>query len=162
MYEITKAKVSDAEEIAEIYCSLIGEPGCTWDGHYPTLEHVRADIAASSLYKVTENGIIIASAYLGEYEEISRPDFLDGTVKNLGELGRVGVRREYHRKGIASALLEFLKTEAQNRGYDGIVLLVGTENNAAAALYEKSGFRRLGEAYLYETHWYFYYIELKE
>lgn len=68
----------------------------------------------------------------------------------------MGVRREYHRKGYAERLLRFLLEEAESLGYDGLALLVGTENHGAAALYEKIGFRRVGEGVMYETRWFFY------
>lgn len=154
MTEITKALPGDEEEIYAIYESLKGSHGCTWDDEYPTLEFVRGDIVnRSSLYKLTEDGRIIAAAYLGEFEEVERPDCFDKSIKRLGELSRVGVRRDYHRKGYAARLLKFLLNEAAALGYDGIALLVGHENYGAMALYEKLGFHRCGETFLYDTHW---------
>lgn len=160
MLEISKALPEDAEEIIGIYDALKGFPGCTWDEEYPTLEFVRNDIEKrDSLYKVTDdNGRIAAAAYLGEFEEIERPDCIDKSIRRLGEISRVGVRREYHRQGIVSMLLRYLFGEAERLGYDGIVLLVGTKNQSAMKLYEKAGFERCGETFLYETHWYCYQI----
>lgn len=158
---IEKALPGDAEEIYAIYSSLKGSPGCTWDDEYPTLEFVRGDIKRDSLYKLTENGVIIAAAYLGEFEERERPECYDKSIKNLGEFSRVGVRSEYHRKGYAERLLRFLLEEAVNLNYDGLALLVGTENLGAAALYEKIGFRRVGEGVMYDTHWFFYERKLE-
>lgn len=98
MLEISKAIPADAEEIIAIYDELKGSPGCTWDEKYPTLEFVRNDIEKrDSLYKVTEDGKIVAAAYLGGFEEIERPDCFDKSMQRLGEISRVGVRREYHR-----------------------------------------------------------------
>ncbi len=162
MIEITKALPCDAEEIYAIYDLLKGSPGCTWDEHYPTLEFVRSDIEESdSLYKLTEDGKIIAAAYLGEFEEREVPECFDKSVKRLGEFARVGVHREYHRKGYAERLLKFLLGEAVKLGYDGLALLVGTENSGAVALYEKIGFRRCGDGVMYDTHWFFYEYILK-
>lgn len=157
MIEITKALPCDAEEIYAIYASLKGSPGCTWDDEYPTLEFVRHDIEErSSLYKLTEDGVIVAAAYLGEFEEREVPECFDKSVKRRGEFSRVGVRREYHRKGCAERLLRYLLNEAVDLGYDGLALLVGTENSGAIALYEKIGFKRCGGGVMYETHWFFY------
>lgn len=157
MTEITKALPCDAEEIYAIYESLKGSPGCTWDEEYPTLEFVRYDIEErNSLYKLTEDGVIIAAAYLGDFEEKERPDCFDKSLKRLGEFSRVGVRRDHHRKGYAERLLRALLDEAVKLGYDGLALLVGTENFGAMSLYEKIGFRRCGDGVLYDTHWYFY------
>ena len=162
MLEISKALSGDAEEITAIYDSLKGSPGCTWDEEYPTLEFVRNDIEnRNSLYKVTDGGRIVAAAYLGEFEEKERPECFDKSMRRLGEISRVGVRREYHRKGVAFGLITHLLGEAEKLGYDGAVLLVGTENYAAMRLYEKAGFERCGEAFLYETHWFCYQYRLK-
>ncbi len=163
MIEITKALPCDAEEIFAIYEQLKGSPGCTWDEDYPTLEFVRRDIEErNSLYKLSEDGVIIAAAYLGDFEECERPECFDGSIKRLGELSRVGVRRGYHRKGYAERLLSTLLNEAAALGYDNLALLVGTKNFAAIALYEKMGFRRCGEGDMYDTHWFFYEITLNE
>lgn len=156
-----KARLEDAEEIFAIYESLKGLPGCTWDDEYPTLEFVRGDIERNSLYKLTENGKIIAAAYLGEFEEKERPECFDKSIKRLGEFSRVGVRRDYQRNGYAENLLRFLLEEAVDLRYDGLALLVGTENFGAAALYEKIGFRRVGEGVMYDTHWFFYERKLE-
>ncbi|MCM1164904.1 MAG: GNAT family N-acetyltransferase [Lachnospiraceae bacterium] len=162
MTEITKALPADAEEIYAIYGQRKGSPGCTWDEHYPTLEFVRHDIEErNSLYKLTEDGKIIAAAYLGDFEEREVPECFDKSVKRRGEFSRVGVRREYHRKGYAERLLRFLLAEAPKLGYDGLILLVGTENLGAMALYEKLGFQRRGDGVMYGTHWYFYEYILK-
>lgn len=161
MMEIELARLSDAEEIAELYASLVGMPGCTWDENYPSLDFVRGDIEKCSLYKAVENGRIIAAAYLGDFEEVEMPDCFDRSVKRFGEFGRVGVRREYHRQGVAKTLLSYLIGEAARREFDGIALFVGTENFSAVKLYEKIGFKRCGESYLYETHWYCYEYKMK-
>ncbi|MDE7194822.1 MAG: GNAT family N-acetyltransferase [Oscillospiraceae bacterium] len=157
---IRLAEPSDAEEIAEIYRSLIGMPGCTWDETYPTIDFVRRDIGLNSLYKVMDGGRIAGCAYLGDFEEMERPECFDKSVRKLGEFSRVAVRREYHRRGIARELLEYLIKEAPKRGYDGLALLVGTENHNAMALYEKLGFKRCGSGSLYETDWHFYELKL--
>lgn len=154
---IEKALPNDAEEIYAIYEQLKGSPGCTWDEHYPTLEFVRNDIEGrNSLYKLTEDGVIVAAAYLGDFEEREVPECFDKSVKRRGEISRVGVRREYHRKGYAESLLKALLAEAPKLGFDGLVLLVGAENFGAMSLYEKVGFRRVGDGVMYDTHWYFY------
>lgn len=161
MTEITKALPCDAEEISAIYDQLKGSPGCTWDDEYPTLEFVRRDIEERSLCKLTEDGVLIAAAYLGDFEEKERPECFDKSIKRLGEFSRVGVRREYHRKGYAKRLLSFLLDEAIDLRYDGLALLVGTENFGAMALYEKLGFRRVGRGVMYETDWFFYERKLE-
>lgn len=158
---ISPAQPSDAEDIAEIYRSLIGMPGCTWDDHYPTIEFVRRDIENGNMFKAVVDGRIAGSAYCGDYEERRVLDCFDGFEK-LGEFGRVGVRKEFHRMGVARALLEYLKNNAKQRGYDAIALLVGRKNLGAMALYEKLGFKNVGESDIYDTEWYCYLCKLLE
>lgn len=157
--EIMRALPSDAEEIAEIYRSLIGMPGCTWDDHYPNIEFVKRDIANGNQFKAVVDGRIAGAAYCGAYEERRVLECFDG-YERLGEFGRVGVRREYHGKGVARAMLEFLKNNAKQRGFTGIALLVGRNNAAAMRLYERIGFKNVGESDIYDTEWYCYLCEL--
>ena len=84
---IEKALPGDAEEIFAIYEELKGSPGCTWDESYPTLEFVKNDIEKrNSLYKLSENGRVIAAAYLGDFEEVETPECFDKSVKRFGGL----------------------------------------------------------------------------
>lgn len=157
MIEIKKALPEDAEEIYAIYEQLKGTPGCTWNEEYPTLEFVRHDIVdRNSLYKAVEDGEIVAAAYLGDFEEVERPDCIDASIRRLGEFGRVGVKRSHQRRGIAEKMLRTLLAEADRLGYDGLTLLVAQDNHGAMSLYEKIGFERRGEVFLYEMHWYCY------
>lgn len=158
---ISPAQPSDAEDIAEIYHSLIGMPGCTWDDHYPTIEFVRRDIENGNMFKAVVDGRIAGSAYCGDYEERQVLECFEEAGK-LGEFGRVGVRKEFHRMGVARALLEYLKNNAKQRGYDAIALLVGRKNLGAMALYEKIGFKNVGESDIYDTEWYCYLCKLLE
>ena len=159
--EIIPALMSDAEEIAEIYRSLIGMPGCTWDDHYPTIEFVRRDIENGNMFKAVVDGKIAGSAYCGDYEERRVLECFEG-FERLGEFGRVGVKREFHRTGVARTMLEFLKENARGRGYDAVALLVGRNNLGAMALYEKIGFKNVGESDIYDTEWYCYLCKLLE
>lgn len=156
MIRITHAAAEDAEDIAAIYRSHIGDEGCTWDESYPDIGFVRDDIAENSLYKAELDGELVAAAFLGDFEEIERPACIDASIKRLGEFARVAVKKGCERRGIAEQLLRFLLEEADRRGYDGISLLVGVHNRGAAALYEKIGFKRCGEVFLYDTHWFCY------
>ncbi len=123
--------------------------------------HVERRISHARIRLSRYWGEEFAAAYLGDFEETERPECFDKSIKRLGEFSRVGVRREYQRKGYAERLLRFLLKEAVNLGYDGLVLLVAAENFGAMALYEKIGFRRVGEGVMYDTHWFFYEIMLK-
>jgi ribosomal-protein-alanine N-acetyltransferase len=69
-----------------------------------------------------------------------------GMIRALdeGEITDVAVWPEHRRKGVAQALMEALLREAKEQGLCQIFLEVRESNQAAIALYEKTGFRPIG------------------
>ena len=65
--------------------------------------------------------------------------------ETAGELhiNNVAVRSEYRRRGIGAAMLERVIEEARRRKANTAFLEVRSANQAAQALYEKSGFRAI-------------------
>ena len=45
MKQIRFATEHDKEEIFQLYRSLVGTPGCSWDEDYPALEDIESDLA---------------------------------------------------------------------------------------------------------------------
>lgn len=138
MFEIRLAEPENAEEIMSLYRSLVGTKGLTWDENYPLIEDVERDIEQKSLYIAVSDGEIIAAAGAGVDEDVADLS----AVENPCNLYRVGVRRDFQRKGIAGKLLEFIKKDVQKRGFGGMFFLVAKENEPALKLYEKHGFKR--------------------
>lgn len=73
---------------------------------------------------------------------------IDGTI----ELHQVAVSADDKRRGVASELLRFLLRTARERGIDSIYLEVRQSNAAAIGLYEKFGFRKVGQRKGYYQH----------
>ena len=65
-------------------------------------------------------------------------------VLDEGQICNLAVAPAFRRMGVGSALLDALKTEAARRGLAVLMLEVRASNTAAQALYEKSGFERVG------------------
>lgn len=65
-------------------------------------------------------------------------------VLDEGQICNLAVDPAFRRMGVGSALLDALKTEAARRGLAVLMLEVRASNIAAQALYEKSGFVRVG------------------
>lgn len=61
------------------------------------------------------------------------------------DITNVATHPNFRRRGLAAALLTALKAEAKKRGIENIFLEVRRSNTAARALYEKQGFKVVGE-----------------
>ena len=158
MCEIRLAEPENAEEIMRLYHSLIGTKGLTWDENYPQLDDVERDIKEKSRYIAVSDGKIIAAAGAGVDEEVAELS----SIENVCSLYRVGVRRDFQQKGIAGKLLEFIKKDVKNRGFGGMFFLVAKETEPALKLYEKHGFKRKGEAFMFGFDFWCYEINFKE
>lgn len=158
MFEIRLAEPENAEEIMSLYRSLVGTKGLTWSEDYPLLDDVERDIAEKSLYIAVSDGEIIAAAGAGVDEEVAELS----SIENACNLYRVGVRRNFHRKGTAGKLLEYIKKDVEKRGFCGMFFLVAKGNEPALGLYEKHGFKRKGEAFMFGFDFWCYEINFKE
>lgn len=150
-YNFLLADMNDIHEIVEIYHSLIGTPGCTWDLDYPNRESAEYDIENKSLYILKENDKIIAVASAGSFGELGH---LQWKPKNPCELMRIGVISSMQKRGIGTIILQNVISAMKEKGYDGIRMIVSKTNPAALALYDKNGFEICGETFMFETDWY--------
>ena len=158
MFEIRLAEPENAEEVMRLYRSLVGTKGLTWNENYPLLEDVERDISEKSLYIAVSDGEIVGAAGAGIDEDAEGLS----SIENACNLYRVGVRRDFQRKGIAGKLLEFIKNDVGKRGFGGMFFLVAKGNEPALKLYEKHGFKRKGEAFLLGFDFWCYEINFKE
>ena len=158
MFEIRLAEPENAAEIMSLYRSLVGTKGLTWDENYPMIEDVERDIGQKSLYIAVSDGKIIAAAGAGVDEDVADLS----AIENACGLYRVGVRRDFQRKGIAGKLLEYIKTDVKKRGFGGMFFLAAKGNEPALKLYEKHGFKRAGEAFMFGFDFWCYEIKFKE
>lgn len=150
------ASGKDADEILQLYHSLIGTPGCTWHMDYPAMENIRDDIAAASLYCLRdEHGSIVAVASAGKSDELEHDHIpWDNCMKNPCDLARVGTLPTLQRKGLGTLIMTHLLQDVQKRGFDGIRMLVSKTNPAALKLYGKTGFTCCGEILMYGVDFY--------
>jgi GNAT superfamily N-acetyltransferase len=154
--EIRKVTIEEKDIALSIYRSLIGSPGCTWSEEYPADEHVTEDILNNALYGLYVDGKSTAVAAANYEEDYSELNTLYGNLNRPCALSRVGVRREYQGQGLAKRLLLYIEKDLSTRGFDGIHLLVSKTNPKAIGLYESLSYKRLGEAYMYDLHWFYY------
>jgi len=154
-YELSLAKHIDIPKIMDIYRSLIGTPGCTWNEYYPDNEIVEQDINNNSLYTLTSDGDILAVATVCQLDELKT---LDWKPQNPCEFARLAVKPSLHKQGIGTTILQHIMQVAKDKGHDGVVMLVSKENIAALALHEKYGFVKCGETHMYDIDFYCYQL----
>ncbi len=151
--QATTARREDMPALMALYRACIGAPGCTWNEYYPNEEDIAADIAAGMLFCYRDvSGAPFAAVALGASEE-DDPVFHAGRARNPCFLARLVVRGDMRRQGFAERLARDALAIAEARGYDGAMLLVGVQNAAARALYDKLGFVEIGRCRLYDIDW---------
>jgi ribosomal protein S18 acetylase RimI-like enzyme len=155
-YTFLLAGYDDIPEIISIYRSLIGTPGCAWNMYYPNRKLAESDINSKSLYILKENEKIIAVASAGEFNELGH---MQWKPKMPCELARVAVIPTMQRQGIGTIILQYIVKAVKEKGFDGMRFLVSKANHAALTLYDKNGFERCGEAFMYDIDFYRYQIE---
>ncbi len=160
-YKIQMANENNVEEILDIYHSLIGKDGCTWDFDYPNITDVKNDISKNSLYIVLYNQEIIAVAAAGEDDELKELECYSKDIKRPCDLARIAVKSVYQNKGIAKYLIKYIEQDVIKRGFDGIHFLVSKMNPHAIAVYDKMDYLCCGECIMYEKDWYCYEKKLK-
>jgi len=143
-YTFGLANYDDIPEITNIYHSLIGTPGCTWDLDYPSRETAEYDIKNGFLYVLKNSEKIIAVASAGNFDELGD---LEWKLKNPCELARIGVMPTMQKQGIGTIILQYIIEAMRAKGYDGMRFTAWKNNHAALALYDKNGFEKCGEVF---------------
>ena len=118
-----------------------GRPDTFRPGFAPELEQI--------LYKrfETENWVILAAVLEDEIagfatvEYLDRPESPYNRARRMYHVEEFGVDPDFHRRGVATALVEYMKTDAAERGYPRIELDMWEFNQGALAFYEHVGFQ---------------------
>lgn len=151
-----KATKKNSKDILSLYKSLIATSGCTWNDEYPSMHEITEDTDNNSLYVLEDNNEnLVAVAFGGKCDELDHLSW-DKNIKNFADLARIGVSKDYQNKGIASLMITKITYDLKERGFDGVRLLVGKSHPHAIRLYEKNGFSRAGEAFIYDIDFYMY------
>ena len=144
--KIVRAVPEDAEEILE-YLKIIGgeSDNLTFGAEgFPMTAESEAKYIASMvgsmtkvMYVAKENGRIVGEA---SYNSYTRP-----RLRHRGEFG-MSVLRSHQNRGIGTALLAKILEFARDTAKNEIVSLeVRSDNGAAIHLYEKFGFKKVGQ-----------------
>jgi len=144
------ATPADADEVLNLYHSLIGSPGCTWSYAYPAAENVTKDMGNQALWVLRIGGELAGAVTIGPAGDVG---LLGWEPQHPAELARLAVSPVFQDRGLASLLIEHALATARQGDFDGAVLLVSPPHAQARHLYEKFGFRPDGEVFGWDHMW---------
>lgn len=151
----------DKLEIKKLYKDIVENTYTLWDENYPNEELIDWDIARKGLYGVFENDALIAVSFVGERCEEGEDDFSwKDTFNKRGTFARIGVSPAYQNKGIGTYFVDFILKELKLQGFDGVRILVGTQNTNAIKLYSKFGFENSGSTKRFGHDYYLFELRL--
>jgi GNAT superfamily N-acetyltransferase len=119
-----------------------------WDETFPPEDFVRKDIVGGTA-RVAESGGQLCGMFT--MDEHQAPEY--GSVRwllaaqRVAVVHRLAVSPAYHRKGIASQMMDFVENEAAALGYDVMRLDTYSRNNRAVELYLGRGYSQAGEVH---------------
>ena len=151
--ELRKALSYELSQIAALYRSAIGTPGCTWNGDYPGAFELEHDFQGGNLYVLTNRAGVIGAVSLVQPRE------LDGCAdwecrENAAEIARVVIGRDFAGHGLAVTMLKMLFIRLKEKGCGAVHLSVAKCNPAAIRTYRKLGFTFLDERDMYGHSYY--------
>lgn len=144
--EIRLLTNENINEIKKLYSDVKNNTYTLWDENYPSEELILWDIERNGLWGVFDNQTLIAITFMGERCEDGEENFTwKETFKKRGTFARIGVSPNYQNKGVGTALVDFVLKELKSQGFDGVRILVGSQNTNAIKLYTKFGFVNCGK-----------------
>ena len=184
--EFRKAKREEAEEILQLYQSLIGTEYCVWTENYPTEREVEFDLSRNALFCLYEKmpepdereqgarlsvgqtaeplpvtrGRLMGTISIDDDPEVEALSCWSEDLTPVAELSRLGVAVEYQNRGIARILLQEAMAELKSQGYKAVHILVAKDNVKALRSYEKLHFSTAGECELFGNSYWCYEKEL--
>lgn len=129
----------ERSRIRQLYRSVIGTPGCTWDDSYPDEINLSADLNAGTLYILEAGGVIAGAVSVVPVRELDGL-FWQITGENCCEISRVVIAPEFQGQGLAAVMLEMLFSRLRESGKTAVHLLVSADNVPALKTYRKLGF----------------------
>lgn len=159
--EIRLLTNKDIQDIQNLYEYIKINTYTLWDKDYPSEELIKWDIERNGLWGVFDNNFLIAISFAGERCEDGEENFTwQDTFKKRGTFARIGVSPKYQNKGIGTYLVDFILNELKSQGFDGVRILVGTQNTNAIKLYSKFGFVNCGSIERYGHKYYLFELRL--
>ena len=165
--EFRRARREEAEEILQLYRSLIGTEYCVWTENYPTEREVEFDLSRNALFclyermpEPDERERLIGTISIDDDPEVEALSCWSKDRQPSAELSRLGVRVDYQNQGIARILLSHGMQELKRQQKKSVHFLVCKTNKKAIRSYQKLAFHVVGECRLFDEEWWCYEKEL--
>lgn len=159
--KIKKLTKNNISEIKNLYDEIRNGTYTLWDDGYPSEELINYDIERNGLWGVFDRGVLIAISFVGERCEDGEECFTwKDSFNRRGTFARIGVLPKYQNQGIGTLLVKFILEELKQQNFDGVRILVGTENKNAIKLYSKFGFINCGKIKRYNHEYYLFELRL--
>lgn len=159
--EFSDAQPSDLEEVFTLYQTAIrrlDEQGIfQWDKHYPSRAVLQEDIARGEMEIARIEGKIAVAFSLSERcdEEYAQCSWHYPDARHC-VLHRLCVHPEAQGHGVGSEAIAYIERALLQRGYESIRLDAFSPNAGSLRLYEKCGYKRVGEVLFRKGLFYFY------
>ncbi len=152
MTELTLRNAFDRDigTVKQLYRSVIGLKGCTWNDKYPSSEDLKNDYKSGGLFVFGDRYNVIGAVSViseNEFDDIECWTINDGTHK---EIARVVISSQHQGNGYSKEMLLQLFLLLLKQGCTSVHLLVSKNNPSAIKLYKSLGFHFLGECFRYE------------
>lgn len=144
------ARIEDLNRIDQLYSNCVQELNKSgifqWDYRYPNIETYRSSIRNKNQYIFIDGEILVGSAILNESQadEWNKVSWNYKDEKTL-VIHALAINSAHQGKGYGQKVLELCHKYGINNNYKVIRLDVFSENPAALYLYEKNGYKRVGE-----------------
>lgn len=148
--EIRKARLSDLDKIIEIYKNVIITMEKNnihqWDEIYPSSSILKEDILNDEMYVGVIDNIIVSVVVLNsKFDE----QYINGrwqhNNKNFSIVHRLCVNPLYQNKKIGNKTMLMIEELLRDVGIESIRLDAFSENPYALKMYEKLGYKKVGE-----------------
>lgn len=149
---IRAAKLSEIPDILQLTkacaISMQNQGIYQWNEHYPTKIIFEEDIAANELYTLEIDNeimgtIVISTKVDAEYVPLK---WLTPNSNNI-YIHRLAIHPKIQGKGHAQKLMDFGEDYALKNGFVSVRLDTFSQNKRNQKLYEKRGYKRLGNIY---------------
>lgn len=156
-----KGTAADIDGIMQFVKEIIKQPDTAWDEEYPAPQFFEESLGHDGLYVAEENGRVIATVGIHPAVSIFKDlDCWSKEHKNPALGCRLGVAPDHQGQHLAERLLRYALDDAAKKGFDSFHFTVEQHNNSAKRLYDRCGFRNVGETNWIDEDWFCYECEL--